>query len=162
MRIRPTAGRRPRRYNLSMSKPSGGTPRQPLIRARDQATVAVLVSVTLVALAWHWVRLGGHRGELIEIDRADPRRFVFIVDINTAGAAELGQIPGVGPVLAQRIIETRNSTGPFLELESLLDVEGIGPRTFARMEPYLLPLPAAENVAGHSPSVGHSHEQIAN
>ncbi len=46
--------------------------------------------------------------------------------INLATAPELEKLPGIGPVLAQRIVEHRDLNGPFLKLEDLLDVEGIG------------------------------------
>lgn len=55
------------------------------------------------------------------------------IDPNEAGAAELQSLPGVGPVLAQRIVQGR----PYRSAESLLEVKGIGPRTLARIKPRL-------------------------
>ena len=49
-----------------------------------------------------------------------------LVNINTATAAELAELPGVGEVLAQRIIEYREANGPFASVEELLNVNGIG------------------------------------
>lgn len=48
------------------------------------------------------------------------------IHINTATAAELEQLPGVGPVLAGRIAAFRDENGPFDSVEDLLDVSGIG------------------------------------
>ena len=48
------------------------------------------------------------------------------VHINAATAAELEQLPGVGPVLAGRIAAYREENGPFTTVEDLLDVSGIG------------------------------------
>ncbi len=48
------------------------------------------------------------------------------VNVNTATAAELEQLPGVGPVLAGRIAAFREENGPFAAVEDLLDVPGIG------------------------------------
>lgn len=48
------------------------------------------------------------------------------VAINRAGAQELESLPGVGPVLAQRIFDYREQNGPFETVEDLLDVPGIG------------------------------------
>lgn len=48
------------------------------------------------------------------------------IRINSATAAELEQLPGVGPVLASRIADHREENGPFATVEDLLDVPGIG------------------------------------
>jgi competence protein ComEA len=48
------------------------------------------------------------------------------IDLNRSSAAELEELPGVGPVLAARIIDFRESNGPFATVEDLLDVGGIG------------------------------------
>jgi comEA protein len=50
------------------------------------------------------------------------------IDINTASASELERLDGIGPVLAQRIVEYRRANGPFRALEELMDVPGIGPK----------------------------------
>jgi len=47
--------------------------------------------------------------------------------LNSATAPELEQLPGVGPVLAQKIIEYREQYGPFQRIEDLMQVDGIGP-----------------------------------
>jgi competence ComEA-like helix-hairpin-helix protein len=55
------------------------------------------------------------------------------VDLNQAGLAELDALPGIGPVLAGRILQHRNAHCPFREPEDLLAVPGIGPRLFERL-----------------------------
>jgi len=55
------------------------------------------------------------------------------ININTAGVAELDQLPGVGPVLAQRIIDYRTEHGPFAAPEELQNVSGIGAKTYEKM-----------------------------
>ncbi|MEM1331193.1 MAG: helix-hairpin-helix domain-containing protein [Planctomycetota bacterium] len=59
------------------------------------------------------------------------------LNVNAATASELSMLPGVGPVLAARIIEKRESEGPFRAFIDLDEVRGIGPRTLARIEPYV-------------------------
>ena len=49
------------------------------------------------------------------------------VNLNTADATALDGLPGIGPVLAQRIVEFREQHGPFRAVDDLLDVPGIGP-----------------------------------
>lgn len=64
------------------------------------------------------------------------RRLSLYVDPNTAERADLESLPGVGPVIAGRIIEQRRQR-PFRVPEDLERVPGIGPRTLERMLPYL-------------------------
>jgi competence protein ComEA len=48
------------------------------------------------------------------------------IHVNSADVVQLQQLPGVGPVLAQRIADYRDTNGPFVTVEDLLDVPGIG------------------------------------
>ncbi len=59
------------------------------------------------------------------------------VNVNTATAADLERLPGIGPVLARRIVEHREARGLFRRLDDLLEVQGIGPKLFRRLEPLL-------------------------
>jgi competence protein ComEA len=52
------------------------------------------------------------------------------VNINTADRAALESLPGIGPTLAQRIIDYRQANGPFAGVEDIMDVSGIGTGTF--------------------------------
>lgn len=52
-----------------------------------------------------------------------------IVNINTADAALLEQLPGIGPTTAQKIVEYRDANGQFTKIEDLLKIPGIGPST---------------------------------
>ena len=54
------------------------------------------------------------------------------VDVNTAAAEELEELSGIGPVLAQRIIDYREANGPFQSVEDLLEVSGIGEATLEK------------------------------
>lgn len=56
-----------------------------------------------------------------------------LVAINTAAIDELQRLPGVGPVLAERIVRHRESSGPFEQVEDLLDVPGIGENKLASL-----------------------------
>ena len=59
------------------------------------------------------------------------------IDLNRASLAELDALPGIGPVLAARIVEHRLRHGPFRAVEELRAVRGIGPRLLARLAPRL-------------------------
>jgi competence protein ComEA len=66
--------------------------------------------------------------------RTAPPRSSGPIAINRASAKELEALDGIGPVLASRIIAYRNANGPFVTLESLLEVSGIGPAKFAQFK----------------------------
>lgn len=57
------------------------------------------------------------------------------VNLNTASALELEELPGVGPATAQKIIAWREQNGRFVTVEQLMDVPGIGPKTYADIAP---------------------------
>jgi len=59
------------------------------------------------------------------------------ININAAPATELEKLPGVGKVLAARIVEHRSNFGPFRRLEHLIAVRGISDRKFRAMQPFL-------------------------
>ncbi len=59
------------------------------------------------------------------------------IDINTAGAAALMTLPGIGEVLAQRIVDYRTDNGPFKTLYALTEVYGIGDGKFEKIYPYI-------------------------
>ena len=57
------------------------------------------------------------------------------VPVNTADAGALDALPGIGPVLAQRIVDWRTANGPFSSVDALGDVPGIGPSLLAKLKP---------------------------
>ncbi len=73
------------------------------------------------------------------MDRRDlPVRDAAVsIDINSAGAADLSLLPGVGPAIAERIIEDRREHGAYESVAQLQRVRGIGPRTMERIVPFV-------------------------
>jgi len=64
------------------------------------------------------------------------------LDVNRATEGDLERLPGIGPVLARRIVEYRESQGAFQDIEQLRRVKGIGKKTFERIRAFVAVLPA--------------------
>jgi len=111
-----------------------------ILRRADQAGVAVLVLLALLATVGWWIRQGGLRGSVVEFERAEPQVAEFEVDINSADWPELLQLPSIGETLARRIVESRQKDGPFLDHKDIRRVRGIGPKTLETIRPYLRPI----------------------
>jgi len=59
------------------------------------------------------------------------------VNLNTATAEQLATIPGVGPKMAERIIDYRQKNGGFKKIEDLMNVSGVGEKSFLKMKPLI-------------------------
>jgi len=59
------------------------------------------------------------------------------VDINEADVSELSKLPGIGEQVAKRIVAYRKENGPFEKAEELMNVRGIGEKSFLKLQPYL-------------------------
>ena len=108
----------------------------------------ILVCVTIFLLGY---LSGSSRSEQITIDfrqDADNAESAVVVqepapsvreepdgpiDLNTADAALLDTLPGIGPELASRIVEYRQTIGLFVSVEQIMDVEGIGEKRFEEL-----------------------------
>ena len=60
------------------------------------------------------------------------------VNLNTANFSELDSLPGIGPVMAERILEFRKKNGIFKRAEDLMNVRGIGERKFLKLRDYIV------------------------
>jgi len=59
------------------------------------------------------------------------------LDLNTATAGQLAQLPGIGPATAKAIVQFREKSGPFQRVEDLLAIRGISARKLAQIRPYV-------------------------
>ncbi|MCR5163108.1 MAG: ComEA family DNA-binding protein [Thermoguttaceae bacterium] len=70
----------------------------------------------------------------------DVRNQSYLVDINSANEHELRLLPGIGEVMARKIVADRDANGPFQSIEDLERVQGIGKKKRESLEPYLAPI----------------------
>jgi competence protein ComEA len=107
--------------------------------------VFLVVLVGLLAFRGYGNRLGARPTEPAATD---------LIDLNSAGRAELAQVPGVGPKLAEAIEDHRRVRGPFRSVDELAEVRGVGPVTFEKIRPHFRvgPAPPAAEPAPASPS----------
>ncbi len=111
---------------------------------RNEALVLALACMAVVvALAIPWVRPGPApvmvegSPEPLPTWRPAASPEPLAVSVNLATAEELQRLPGIGPVLARRIVEDRARNGQYRQVEDLLRVKGIGRKTLDKLKPYV-------------------------
>jgi competence protein ComEA len=70
------------------------------------------------------------------------------INLNTATAAQLETLPGIGKSTAERILEYRQKNGSFKKVEDLMNVRGVGEKSFLKLKPLVTVAPAKGESAG--------------
>ena len=113
----------------------------------ERLVIVVLVLSALLGVGINYYKKIYYRVDL----RAEPSELVKsnididkliieakLVNINKASPEELTRLPGIGEVLAERIISYRNTKGPFRRIEDITGVKGIGPEKFNKIKEFLI------------------------
>jgi competence protein ComEA len=72
-----------------------------------------------------------------DVQEAKAAAPVATVNVNTATVDQFEALPGIGPSTAKRIVSFREKNGPFKKLEDLMNVQGIGEKSFLKLRPHL-------------------------
>jgi competence protein ComEA len=66
----------------------------------------------------------------------DSKQYSFVIDLNTATHGELQTLPGIGPILAENIIQYRDQHVPMSDFDEMRNIRGIGQKRHDAMRPY--------------------------
>ena len=112
-----------------------------LLSAGLSVTLSTTSALFAAAMLLTWL-LTPHasRGDytIEAVPPAEKAETLRAVNINTAGTDELESLPGIGPVLAQRIVDYRTEHGSFRSAEELTQVEGIGRATVESIQDHII------------------------
>ena len=100
-----------------------------------ESAAAKIEKSGLLKVPWEGENKGG--ATFHSLDPSKMKVLSIPININTAKVEELDILPGVGPKMAQAIVDFREAHGKFSTLEDLQKVKGLGPRKFAAIRPHL-------------------------
>ncbi len=111
-----------------------------MVRYKPQIVVCALVVALLAGGAYYSSRASETAPKTVYSTSLDEARVEaqtpLLVDVNTAAAKELEELPGVGPSTAEKIVEYRRRHGSFKSVNELEEVPGIGPKTLEKIKPF--------------------------
>ena len=103
------------------------------MKKREFTILLILIFILVVINAVSYVRKENLKKSYVILLEEE----AIQISINEADVNELTELPGIGPVLASRIIEYRNQNGLFEKLEDLKRVKGIGDNLYQKILPYI-------------------------
>ncbi len=103
-----------------------------LLRHETVLGIATLLFIPVALLISAFPKNGA-----VIVNHPDTAATPYLININTADREELDILDGIGPALADRIIEYRENNGPFESADELTEVSGIGPATVDNIKEYI-------------------------
>ena len=108
------------------------------------------LGVVLMALALT-VPVGAAQQPTTERPPAAKATMASPINLNTATVAQLESLPGIGARTAERIVEYRQKNGSFKKVEELMNVQGVGEKSFLKLKPLITVTPQKTDRAGQNP-----------
>ena len=107
------------------------------LRGDDQMVILwLLVGLTACVLIWVWFFESG-KINVANFAENSANELRYQVDLNSAPKSELLQLPGIGPKLAERIVEYREQVEPYQDVTDLEKIHGIGVKKRESATPYV-------------------------
>ena len=103
---------------------------------QQRAIISLTATGLIILILW----LTMSQKNLVDFFYPPEQRIRFSLDINNAPPRELSLLPGIGPAMALRIIETRQQRGPFKSIDDIIHVRGIGKITLEDIRPFIHPI----------------------
>ena len=94
--------------------------------------VAIVIATLIASPSSSWAQAAKGRGAAKAKATATD-----LINLNAATAAQLQTLPGVGASAAQRILDYRQKNGSFKKIEELMNVKGIGEKSFLKLKPLI-------------------------
>lgn len=115
---------------------------------REKTVLIFLSAVLLIGAVINGFKKWQSRQRLvllpIELKNTSSLSADTVIDINSATPEQLEALPGIGPVLAHRIVTYREKHGPFKDISEIRNVSGIGPKKFAALKEFITCNPVYE------------------
>lgn len=107
---------------------------------REKVVVIFLASALIIGAGLNFFKVVKHsRTKASEVKVLTEEGSPYVgLDINRATVEQLEALPGIGPVIASRIVEYREKHGRFKTVEDLLKVSGIGPKRLAAIKDFVV------------------------
>lgn len=119
-------------------KPPHSYKKNRLVSGLLAAYLCCLTAGGIAVVKWEYTRLPSPVRVVLATSEP-PNPDFFPISLATATETSLLRVPGIGSVLAGRILALREERGGFESLEELLDVQGIGEKNLEAIRPYLVP-----------------------
>lgn len=103
----------------------------------DRVFLVVITFCCLALLGFKWWNASPGGAETIEIRHLQAADSLFQIDINTATWVEWMQLDGIGETTARNIVANRETDGPFISINDVQRIRGIGPKTLEKMRLHL-------------------------